>query len=148
MEIFVQVVHSFKSEWAPHVGLGIRSMLLTQQDENGVIASRLAWLGSKVELSQERLSALEALINDPAGYGLFVMDCDGFGGITAGLKAVAMLGGLARRIPVILVSAECSQQSFPENRGEPTLLRAPLSVVSLRVGFEHALRDRLTMRMI
>lgn len=143
----MQVVRSFKSDDATHVGFGIRSMLLTDQGESGPIASRLAGLGSKVEVSQELFSALEALIEDPAGYGLFVMDCDCFGGIGAGRKAVALLGGLARRVPVILVSAECGQQVFPENRGEPTMLRLPLSAVSLRVGFQHALRDRLTMRM-
>jgi hypothetical protein len=57
-----------------------------------------------------------------------------------------MLGEVARRLPVILVSRECQQQQFPEDRGDAVVLRAPLSAVSLRVGFEHALRDRLLMR--
>ena len=145
--VSVQVIRSFKAENATPVGFGVRTMLLTNQNEDGPIASRLGGLGSKVEAARELFAALEALIEDPAGYGLFVRDCDGFGGVDAGIKAVAMLGGLARRIPVILVSAGFSTQTFPEDRGEPTCLRAPISVVSLRVGFEHALRDRLALRI-
>jgi hypothetical protein len=37
-------------------------------------------------------------------------------------------------------------QVFPEDRSAPILLRAPLSAVSLRVGFEHALRERRLWR--
>jgi len=49
---------------------------------------------------------------------------------------------------VILVSRDCPNQVFPAERRAPIVLRAPLSAVSLRVGFEHALRDRLALRVI
>ena len=53
----------------------------------------------------------------------------------------------AARVPVILVSRDCGEQRFPEDRKSPTLLRAPLSSVALRVGFEHALRDRFFYKL-
>jgi len=42
--------------------------------------------------------------HDPAGYALFVIDCDSFGGLELGRKAVAMMAEAAGRVPVILVS--------------------------------------------
>ncbi len=94
----------------------------------------------------EVFTALEAVIDDPAGYGLFIMDCDAFGGLEAGLKAFATLGLTKARVPVILISKECGEQTFPEDRSAPIILRSPLSAVSMRVGFEHALRDRFMWR--
>jgi len=132
----MQLIRSFDQDNAALVGFGIRVMLLSKQSEE------------MLEHSQEMYEALEAVIEDPAGYGLFVLDCDDFGGIEAGRKAVTMMGELAQRLPVILISKECQEQSFPQGRGAATMLRAPLSSVSLRVGFEHALRDRLSVRLI
>lgn len=144
----MQLVRSFEYGSAAQVGFGVRVLLLSTQDRSGLIATRLASLGSAIEFSTELFSALEAIINDPADYGLFVLDCDCFGGIEAGQRAVAMLAGLSRHIPSILVSQACEIQVFSEDPGKPTILRAPLSAVSMRVGFEHALRDRLALRMI
>ena len=144
----MQLIRSFEHEDAAQVGFGIRVLLLSAELDDGPIAGRLAGLGSKIEHAQEIYAGLAAMIDDPAGYGLFVLDCDSFGGIEAGRKAVLMLDDTARRIPVILVSRDCGQQSFPEERGTPTILRAPLSAVSMRVGFEHALRDRLATRLM
>ena len=108
---------------------------------------RLASLGSAIELTADLFIGLEAAIDDPAGYGLFVIDCDSIGGIEAGRRAFGMLGETAHRLPVILISKDCQQQQFPEDRRAPILLRAPLSAISMRVGFEHALRERLVMRV-
>lgn len=144
----MQLVRSFEHQTSAQVGFGIRVMLLTREDQNGLIATRLAGLGSAIEFASELFGGLEAVIDDPAGYGLFVLDCDSFDGIEAGRKAVALLAGMSRHIPSILISTECRAQVFSEERSSPTILRAPLSAVSLRVGFEHALRDRLAMRMI
>ena len=144
----MQLIRSFDQDNATLVGFGIRVMLLSKQSQEGPLALRLAGMGGMLEHSQEMYEALEAVIEDPAGYGLFVLDCDEFGGIEAGRKAVTMMGELARRIPVILISKECHDQSFPQDRGAPTMLRAPVSAVSLRGGFEHALRDRLAVRLI
>lgn len=144
----MQLIRSFEHENAALVGWGVRVMLLTAEGPEGATARRLAGLGGLVETSPEMFAALSALIDDPAGYGLFVVDCDAFGGLEAGHKAFAMLGDQTARLPVILVSRTCPQQTFPDDRRAPTVLRAPLSAVSLRVGFEHALRDRLAVRMI
>lgn len=141
----MQLIRSFPHGQAAQVGFGIRVMMVTQQGEGGVIAARLAGLGSLLEVTDEVFAGLEAVIDDPLGYGLFVLDCDCVGGIAAGRRAVAMLTGGRRRVPVILISRECTVQSFPEDRDSPTLLRAPVSAVALRVGFEHALRERLAL---
>lgn len=143
----MQLVRSFEQEDAALVGFGIRVLLVTGQPDTGLITRRLAGLGGQVELSHEVFEGLSAVIDDPAGYGLLVLDCDSIGGIQAGLKAFSMLGETARRLPVILVSSECAKQTFAEDRNTPTLLRAPLSAVAARVGFEHALRDRLALRI-
>ena len=101
-----------------------------------------------MELTGDLFVGLEAAIEDPADYGLFVIDCDAIGGLDAGRRAFAMLADVARRLPVILISKECQQQAFPEDRYAPIVLRSPLSAVSMRVGFEHALRERLAMRLV
>ena len=130
------------------VGWGVRVLMLAQAGSPGAEAAtrRLAGFGGRVETQEELFAALEALIDDPSGYGLFVMDCDAFGGLSAGRKAFTLLRGAHAQLPVILISRECVTQSFPEDRSEPILLRSPLSAVSMRVGFEHALRDRLLWR--
>lgn len=142
----MQRVRSFGQESATLVGFGIRVMLITEQPDTGGITRRLAGLGGVVELSRDLFEGLSTVIDDPAGYGLMVLDCDSIGGIQAGMQAFYRLGENARRLPVILVSTECATQTFPEDHSAPTLLRAPLSAVAARVGFEHALRDRFALR--
>lgn len=131
------------------VGWDIRVMLLSG-DGGGAgnpVARALAGLGGLVDGEAELYTALAALIDDPLGYGLFVMECDGFGGIEAGHLAVSRLTAAGLRLPALLISRDCREQRFPAERAAPVLLRAPLSAVSLRVGFEHALRDRLLARV-
>lgn len=142
----MQVIRSIETEDATLVGWGIRVLLLSSGGEHGLTSRRLAALGGRVEVEEELFAALSAVIDDPAGYALFVIDCDDIGGLEAGKRAVQMLGDVARRVPVILVSRDCGEQRFPNDRSAPTLLRAPLSSVALRVGFEHALHDRLYYR--
>lgn len=127
------------------VGWGVRVMFLAQDGcpKAEVAAQRLAGFGGLVESEYEFFAALEAMIEDPHGYGLFVMECDSIGGLEAGQRAFSLLRGAGVTLPVILISAECVAQVFPEDRNAPILLRSPLSAVSLRVGFEHALRERL-----
>lgn len=143
----MQLVRSFERQHSAQVGFGIRTMLLSAEDRIGPITKRLAGLGSVIEHATEMFASLEAMINDPADYGLFVLDCDAFDGIEAGKKAVCMLSAVTRSIPSILISRECKVQVFSEERAHPTILRSPLTAVSLRVGFEHALRDRLAIRI-
>ncbi len=141
----MQVFRTLEHDNAAIVGWGVRVMLLTADSngEDGATGRRLGGLGGIVEAQSEMFAAVGAVIDDPAGYGLFVMDCDGFGGISAGHKAFTTLGELAARVPVILITKDCPEQTFPKDRSEPLLLRAPVSAVSLRVGFEHALRERM-----
>jgi hypothetical protein len=144
----MHIVRTLEHDNVALVGWGIKVLLLSSEGEAGLTSRRLAGLGGQVELADELFTALSHLIDDPTGYALFVVDCDGanVGGLDAARRAVQMLGEVAARIPVILVSRDCGEQRFPSDRLMPTLLRAPLTSVSLRVGFEHALHDRLAFR--
>lgn len=144
----MQFVRAIEQEEAALVGFGIRVLLLTRQPLDGPIVRRLAGLGGRVAVEEELFTAISTVIDDPVEFGLFVIDCDSLGGLEVGRKAFAMMGETVRRVPVILISAECRQQRFPDGRDAATELRAPVSGVSLRVGFEHALRDRLAARMV
>ena len=143
----MQLVRSFEQSHAAQVGFGIRALLVSSEGLDNPIRHRLAGLGSLVESTDDLFIGLEAVLEDPAGYGLLVIDCDVIGGIDAGHRAFMMLGEMSRRVPVILISSECKGQHFPEDRSAPVTLRAPLSMVSMRVGFEHALRERLLVRV-
>jgi hypothetical protein len=144
----MQLVRSFDQNHAAQVGFGIRVLLVSSEAVENPVRHKLAGLGSLVEVTSDLFVGLEAAIEDPADYGLFVMDCDLIGGIDAGRRAFSMLGETTRRLPVILISKECQQQQFPGDRNTPVILRSPLSAVSMRVGFEHALRERLSMRVM
>ena len=126
------------------LGRAVRVLLLTSEGEAGMMGRRLAGLGARVEVVDELFSAMSDLIDDPAGYAMFVVDCDSasVGGLEAAQRAIKMLGDVAQRVSVILVSSECHDQRFPQDRTAPVVLRAPMSAVSLKVGFEHALRER------
>ena len=130
---------------AIRVGWGVRVMLLTADSEDP-LATRIAGLGGLVETEGEQFAALSAVIDDPVGYGLFVMDCDSLGGLQAGRRAFAMLAATGSRVPVILVSADCARPSFPDDRSAPIEIRASASPVPMRVAVEHALRGRLIWR--
>ena len=144
----MHLVRSFEQSDVAQVGFGIRAILVTGLDQDNLIKRRLAGLGSLVEMTDDLYMGLESVLDDPAGYGLLVIDCDAVGGLDAGRRGFALLGETSRRMPVILVSSECSGQQFPQERSAPVVLRAPVSMVSMRVGFEHALRDRLAFGMI
>jgi len=138
----MQIAHDF--DIATPVMPGVRVLVLSS-DEHTPLRDRIAGLGGLVETETEIYSALAAMIDDPMGYGLFVMECDGLGGTEAGMHAAMTMAAVNSRIPMILVSADHEAQVFPQEKIEPIRLRAPLSAVSLRVGFEYALRDRLMM---
>lgn len=133
-----------ESDIVTPVGLSVRTMVLTAGASNAAI-QRIAGLGCQIEREDELFAALDKLLSDPAGYGLFIMDADSFGGLAAGQRAFRLLGEVAQKVPMIMFSSECRDQVFPQGREGPTVLRAPLSAVSLRVGFEHALRARISL---
>lgn len=138
-------LRAVKSEKAMLVGRGVRVLMLADGTDQSA-EMRLVGLGGNVDTETELYTALAAMMDDPLGYGLFVMDTDTFGGVESGLRAFQMLRAADVRIPVILVGKDCGRQVFPEQRSAPIMLQAPLSMVSLRVGFEHALHDRVIWR--
>jgi len=141
----MQITHDFDEGMALPVGWGVRVLVLATAEQDALVR-RVSALGGPVEVETELYAALSAMIDDPSGYGLFVMDCDAFGGIEAGMRAFRALVAVQSRIPVILFSRDNDRQVFPQERDAAICLRAPVSPVSLRVGFEHALRDRLIWR--
>lgn len=138
-----------ETEGSGLVGFGARVLLLaTRAEEAARVGRLLAGFGGRVDHEGEVYAALSALIDDPAGWDLFVILCDTEGGIEAGRRAHRMLGPVAERVPTILIAEDCAEQSFPEERAAPILLRARLSGVALRLAMEHALRGRLGWRMM
>lgn len=124
------------------VGRGFKVML-AGADAGSAVAGKLARLGGEVEAEPEAFMALGAVMDDPQGYGLFVINADGIGGDEPAQRVCALLKGAYPRLPVIIIGGECQDQRFPEEIVEPVRLRAPLSAISLRVGFEHAMRERM-----
>jgi hypothetical protein len=124
------------------VGRGLR-VLLTGAHADSPVAEKLARLGGAVEVETEAFMALSLVMDDPHGYSLFVIDADGLGGNDEAQRICGLLKGAFPRLPVIIVGGHAGEQSFPEDAERPVRLRAPVSAVSLRVGFEHALRDRM-----
>lgn len=145
----MQVFRPIHTSEAALVGFGVRVLLLSSETAGGALARRLGSLGGQVDTIGEMFTALSEVLDDPQGYGLVVIDCDSanVGGLEGGHRAMRIMAEVAGRVPVILISKDCAEQIFPEDRLMPTQLRAPLTSVSLRVGFEHALRDRLAYRM-
>lgn len=142
----MQILHAFDPQSIAPVGLSIRVMVIGVASRKAPLVERLASLGGAIDAEQDLFTGLEAVIEDPAGYGLCVIDCDAVGGLELGRKAQALMGDASLRVPVILVSSECSQQEFPQDRAKPVVLRGPASKLSMRMGYEHALRDRFLMQ--
>ena len=141
----MQHLRAVKNDTVSQVAFGLRVLMLNDGSDD-TAQDRLVGLGGRVDTETELYTALAAMIDDPQGYGLFVMDTDAFGGLEAGLRAFQMLRAADVRVPVILVGRDCGAQVFPDERSAPIMLKAPLSMVSLRVGFEHALHDRVVWR--
>jgi hypothetical protein len=144
----MQILRPFDPHSIAPVGRSIRVMVIGVASRAALLAERLANLGGAIDAEQDLYTGLEAVIEDPAGYGLCVIECDAIGGLALGRRAYALMGDAALRVPVILVSGECKQQEFPQDRGKPVVLRGPASKLSMRMGFEHALRDRFPMQFI
>lgn len=140
----MQVFRSFEQNGVAMVGRAVRVLLVSSEGETGVMARRLAAMGAKVDVIDEIYEAVSDVMDDPAGYGLLVVDCDSanVGGLEVAQRAVTLLGAAIQRVPSVLISRDCVTQRFPQDRAAPVVLRAPLSAVSLKVGYEHALRER------
>jgi hypothetical protein len=120
---------------------GARVLLLTDRPD-GESARRLSGYGSLVETEGQLARALTAVLDDPLGFDLFVMDCDAFGGIAAGERAIATLIANDARMRVMLVSQEFDEPAYPLGRRTAVCLPARTSEESFRRGFVHVLRDR------
>lgn len=141
----MQVVRSFSQKDAAQVGWSVRAILVSAAPEAGS-EKRLAGLGIQVDCVGDIYTALSIVTDDPSHADMLVVDCDGIGGLEDLRRTVKLMGEVMLRVPVILISTECGVQTFALERHEPTVLRAPLSAVSLRVAFEHVLRGRLVPR--
>ncbi|THD84862.1 hypothetical protein E7811_03815 [Aliigemmobacter aestuarii] len=130
------------------VGLGIRAILAGTAGK-GVdqVAERLTLAGVIVDPVGDVFTAMSALIDDPADYALLVVRVASGEQVEDLERNLRRLGDLRRRIPVIIISEDCREQAFPNDRAEAIRLRAPLSAVSLRVALEHGLRDRVMWRI-
>jgi hypothetical protein len=120
---------------------GVRVLLLSDR-EGGPTASRLARCGSLVDVEDALETALARLRRDPMGYDLFVMDCDGYGGISGGERAVCSLIAAEARLRVMLLSCEFEVPALPFGRRAAVCLPATAGDAEFRMGFDHVLRDR------
>jgi len=126
--------------------LGVRVMLLSDHAE-GRTGRRLADYGSVVEVADTLDDAVSAILDDPFGYDLFVMDCDGFGGVAGAERAISTLIAGDAKMRVMLVSREFDVPAYPLGRRTAVCLPQDVSDASFRIGFDHVLRDRAALTM-
>jgi len=126
--------------------LGVRVMLLTEHPD-GQSARRLASYGSLTDACDDLDTAVAMVLEDPLGYDLFVMDCDGFGGVAAAEKAIAALIAGGARIRLMLISSEFDVPVYPLGRRTAVCLPQDVADESFRIGFDHVLRDRAALTM-
>jgi hypothetical protein len=138
-------IQTGRQQVQPHT-LGVRVMLLTAQAE-GRTGRRLAEYGSVVDVSDDLEDAVSTILDDPFGYDLFVMECDGFGGITGAEHAISTLIAGDAKMRVMLVSREFDVPAYPLGRRTAVCLPQDVSDASFRIGFDHVLRDRAVMTM-
>ncbi len=138
----MQVVRSFDQERATSVGRPLRAMLVAGT-EGDISEKRLVGAGVQVRRAGDPYTAMSAVMDDPGFYDMLVVECDGLGGEAEARRIMKLMGETMLRVPVILVTRECQTQSFALERHEPTILRAPLSAVSMRVALDHVMRDRM-----
>lgn len=142
MQTFIQTGHQVFSSHT----LGVRVMLLTDQAESPT-ARRLAGYGSQVDMVDDLDDAVAAILNDRFGYDLFVMDCDGFGGIAGAEQAISALIAGDAKMRVMLVSQEFDVPVYPLGRRTAVCLPGDVTDASFRIGFDHVLRDRAAVTM-
>lgn len=142
MQTFIQ---TDRQRVQPHT-MGVRVMLLSDHAE-GRTGRRLADYGSVVDVADELDDAVTAILDDPFGYDLFVMDCDAFGGIAGAEQAISSLIAGDAKMRVMLVSREFDVPAYPLGRRTAVCLPEDVSDTSFRIGFDHVLRDRTAITM-
>ncbi|MES2914192.1 MAG: hypothetical protein V4753_03635 [Pseudomonadota bacterium] len=126
--------------------LGVRVLLLTDHAESRT-GQRLSEYGSLVDTFDDLEDAVRAVLIDRFGYDLFVMDCDGFGGIAGAEQAISALIAGDAKMRVMLVSREFDVPVYPLGRRTAVCLPQDVSEASFRIGFDHVLRDRAAVTM-
>ena len=142
MQTFIQ---TNRQRVAPHT-LGVRVMLLSEHAD-GSTGQRLSSFGSLVDVVDELEEAVAAIIEDPLGYDLFVMDCDGFGGVDGAEYAISTLIARGAKIRLMLISSEFDVPVFPLGVRTAVCLPQDVEDESFRIGFDHVLRDRAALTM-
>lgn len=138
-------VQTDRQIFASHT-LGVRVMLLSDRADSPT-AQRLASYGSHVDIAGALETAVGAILNDRFGYDLFVMDCDGFGGVAGAEQAISALIAGDAKMRVMLVSREFDIPAYPLGRRTAVCLPEDVSDESFRIGFDHVLRDRAAVTM-
>jgi hypothetical protein len=138
----MQTVFGSERTAFPTQNMSVRVLLLSDV-EDGRTASRLARCGSHVDVEETLDLALLRLRKDPMGYDLFVMDCDAYGGITGGEKAVSSLIAAQAKMRVMLVSRDFDEPALPFGRRTAVCLPVAVGDDDFRKGFDHVLRDRM-----
>jgi hypothetical protein len=138
-------IETNRQQVQPHTP-GVRVMLLTDHSA-GRTGRRLAALGSVIDIADDLGDAVSTILDDPFGYDLFVMDCDGFGGISGAEQAISTLIAGAAKMRVMLVSREFDVPAYPLGRRTAVCLPEDVSDTSFQIGFDHVLRDRATLTM-
>lgn len=142
MQTFIQTGRQHVSQHS----YGARVMLLTDCFD-GLTGQRLADLGSLVDVRNSLEVAVATVLKDPIGYDLFVMDCDGFGGISGAERAISSLIAGDAKMRVMLVSQEFDVPVYPLGRRTAVCLPHDVSDASFHIGFDHVLRDRSAITM-
>jgi len=138
-------IQTDRQQVASHT-MGVRVMVLTHHGE-GLTCQRLAAYGSLVDATDDLEDAVQTILEDRAGYDLFVMDCDAFGGIAGAEKAISALIVGDAKMRVMLVSREFDVPAYPLGRRTAVCLPEDVSDASFRIGFDHVLRDRAAVTM-
>jgi hypothetical protein len=138
---FMQTMVGSKRAGFPVRQMGVRVLLLSDV-EGGRTARRLARCGSHVDVEETLDLALSRLRQDPMGYDLFVMDCDAFGGISGGERAVSSLIASEAKMRVMLVSRDFDEPALPFGRRTAVCLPVAAGDEDFRRGYDHVLRDR------
>lgn len=118
------------------------ALVVTRDTALGPTPRRLAAMGADLQIIDELYDALAILSDDPRDSDLLVVDCDGFGGMEKVRARVGILTSQTTIIRIILTGRDCAVQRFDGGPGQPILLRAPLTAVSLRVALDTLFRLR------
>lgn len=118
------------------------AMVVTRDGPLGGTSRRLSSMGGMLEVVAELYDGLAAFADDHRAADVLVIDCDGYDGLASVRRAVGRLCPNDLRAPVVLISADCREQTFPQRRSDPILLRAPLSNVAIRLALETVFQGR------